>query len=98
MGVSILVHGWPLNKDLFCLSMHIFSRSSSFVVYLIGTTALHNELEECVANFVGKPAALVFGMGYVTNSAILPVLMEKVCECFVRVSCWHIKDILMIID
>ncbi|XP_009378026.2 long chain base biosynthesis protein 2a [Pyrus x bretschneideri] len=42
-----------------------------------GTTNLHNELEECVANFVGKPAAIVFGMGYVTNSAILPVLMGK---------------------
>ncbi|KAI9120625.1 hypothetical protein K1719_007658 [Acacia pycnantha] len=41
------------------------------------TTALHNELETCVANFVGKPAAIVFGMGYVTNSAILPVLMGK---------------------
>ncbi|KAG5234313.1 long chain base biosynthesis protein [Salix suchowensis] len=42
-----------------------------------GTTTLHNELEECVANFVGKPAAIVFGMGYVTNSAILPVLIGK---------------------
>ncbi|KAB2610706.1 long chain base biosynthesis protein 2a-like [Pyrus ussuriensis x Pyrus communis] len=42
-----------------------------------GTMDLHNELEECVANFVGKPAAIVFGMGYVTNSAILPVLMGK---------------------
>ena len=31
-----------------------------------------------MANFVGKPAALVFGMGYVTNSAILPVLIGKV--------------------
>uniref|UniRef100_A0A6N2KUX3 serine C-palmitoyltransferase n=1 Tax=Salix viminalis TaxID=40686 RepID=A0A6N2KUX3_SALVM len=35
-----------------------------------GTTTLHNELEERVANFVGKPAAIVFGMGYVSNSAI----------------------------
>ncbi|OAY52541.1 long chain base biosynthesis protein 2a isoform X1 [Manihot esculenta] len=42
-----------------------------------GTTALHNELEKCVAEFVGKPAAIVFGMGYVTNSAILPVLIGK---------------------
>ncbi|KAF8390720.1 hypothetical protein HHK36_025247 [Tetracentron sinense] len=42
-----------------------------------GTTVLHAELEECVANFVGKPAAIVFGMGYVTNSAILPVLIGK---------------------
>ncbi|KAL9454466.1 hypothetical protein AB3S75_009958 [Citrus x aurantiifolia] len=42
-----------------------------------GTLMVHNELEECVARFVGKPAAIVFGMGYVTNSAILPVLMRK---------------------
>ncbi|KAF4346279.1 hypothetical protein G4B88_018653 [Cannabis sativa] len=42
-----------------------------------GTTTLHVELEKCVADFVGKPAAIVFGMGYVTNSAILPVLMGK---------------------
>lgn len=39
---------------------------------------MHVELEECVADFVGKPAAIVFGMGYVTNSAILPVLIGKV--------------------
>ncbi|KAB2607120.1 long chain base biosynthesis protein 2a [Pyrus ussuriensis x Pyrus communis] len=45
--------------------------------YYPSTTDLHNELEECVANFVGKPAAIVFGMGYVTNSAVLPVLMWK---------------------
>ena len=43
-----------------------------------GTTVLHAELEECVAKFVGKPSALVFGMGYVTNSAIIPVLIGKV--------------------
>ncbi|KVH98122.1 hypothetical protein Ccrd_023668, partial [Cynara cardunculus var. scolymus] len=42
-----------------------------------GTTALHCELEDVVANFVRKPAALVTGMGYVTNSAILPVLIAK---------------------
>lgn len=47
--------------------------------FLSGTTSLHEELEKCVANFVGKPAAIVFGMGYVTNSAVLPVLMGKVC-------------------
>lgn len=47
--------------------------------FVSGTTVLHNELEEGVARFVGKPAAIVFGMGYVTNSAILPVLIGKVC-------------------
>ncbi|XP_059449074.1 long chain base biosynthesis protein 2a-like isoform X2 [Corylus avellana] len=42
-----------------------------------GTTVLHNQLEEYVANFVGKPAAIVFGMGFVTNSAIIPALIGK---------------------
>lgn len=45
-----------------------------------GTTSLHNELEECVASFVGKPAAVVFGMGYATNSSVLPVLIGKVAN------------------
>ncbi|RZC46652.1 hypothetical protein C5167_039601 [Papaver somniferum] len=42
-----------------------------------GTTTLHAELEECVASFVGKETAMVTGMGYVTNSAVLPVLIGK---------------------
>ncbi|KAK9072356.1 hypothetical protein SSX86_008790 [Deinandra increscens subsp. villosa] len=42
-----------------------------------GTTALHSELEEVVADFVRKPAAFVTGMGFVTNSAIIPVLIGK---------------------
>uniref|UniRef100_A0A2N9EHB6 Aminotransferase class I/classII large domain-containing protein n=1 Tax=Fagus sylvatica TaxID=28930 RepID=A0A2N9EHB6_FAGSY len=42
-----------------------------------GTTVLHKKLEKYVANFVGKPAAIVFGMGYVTNSSVLPVLIGK---------------------
>jgi 7-keto-8-aminopelargonate synthetase-like enzyme len=58
--------------------MHVSYQFSLIADFPIGTTALHNELEECVASFVRKPAALVFGMGYVTNSAILPVLMGKV--------------------
>ncbi|XP_077227405.1 long chain base biosynthesis protein 2a-like [Tasmannia lanceolata] len=42
-----------------------------------GTTTLHAELEESVAKFVGKPSAVCFGMGYVTNSAIIPALIGK---------------------
>lgn len=41
---------------------------------------MHVELEKCVADFLGKEDAIVFGMGYATNSAILPVLMGKVCQ------------------
>jgi serine palmitoyltransferase len=40
-----------------------------------GTTALHTELEERVARFVGKEAALVFTMGYGTNLTAIPALM-----------------------
>lgn len=62
-----------------------FSNISKFVrlieFYLIlGNTKLHTELEELVARFVGKPAAILFGMGYVTNSAIIPALVGKVCS------------------
>ena len=31
-----------------------------------------------MARFVGKPAALVFGMGFATNSMNIPALMGKV--------------------
>ena len=56
---------------------------------ILGNTKLHTELEELVARFVGKPAAILFGMGYVTNSAIIPVLIGKVCgeEIFIFVFC-----------
>ena len=39
---------------------------------------MHLELEEETARFVGKEAAVVFGMGYATNSAVIPALMGKV--------------------
>ena len=42
----------------------------------LGQTVVHEELEREVASFVGKPAALVFGMGFATNSLTLPVLMR----------------------
>ncbi len=42
-----------------------------------GTTATHKELERQVASFVGKEAAVVFGMGFQTNSTVLPRLVGK---------------------
>ncbi|URE34964.1 Serine palmitoyltransferase [Musa troglodytarum] len=42
-----------------------------------GTTKLHIELEELAARFVGKPTAITFGMGYVTNSSIIPALVGE---------------------
>jgi 7-keto-8-aminopelargonate synthetase-like enzyme len=36
------------------------------------------ELEKKIASYVGKPEAMVFGMGYATNSTTLPALAGKV--------------------
>lgn len=42
-----------------------------------GTLDLHNELETLVARFLGKPAAMAFGMGFATNSTNIPTLVGK---------------------
>ena len=47
-----------------------------------GTTKLHTELESLVAEFVGKEAALTFGMGFATNSTNIPILVGKVNNSF----------------
>ncbi|KAI8467764.1 MAG: pyridoxal phosphate-dependent transferase [Monoraphidium minutum] len=39
-----------------------------------GTTPLHLELEELVAEFLGVEAAITYGMGFATNSASIPAL------------------------
>ncbi|KAL5204419.1 hypothetical protein ABZP36_009290 [Zizania latifolia] len=58
-------------------SLKKYSPSTCSVRVDGGTTKLHTELEELVARFVGKPSAILFGMGYVTNSAIIPCLVGK---------------------
>lgn len=49
-------------------------------VNFTGTNVLHLELEELIAKFVGKPAAMVYGMGFATNSSTIPTLVGKVCS------------------
>ncbi|CAK9860774.1 unnamed protein product [Sphagnum jensenii] len=43
-----------------------------------GNTSLHEELEQAIANFVGKPAAMLYGMGFATNSTTIPTLVGNV--------------------
>jgi len=43
----------------------------------LGTLDIHVKLEELVARYLGKPAAIVTGMGFATNSTTLPVLVGK---------------------
>lgn len=42
-----------------------------------GTTRVHKQLEELVARFLGKDDAVVFNMGYATNSSGIPMLAGK---------------------
>jgi serine palmitoyltransferase len=42
-----------------------------------GCTAVLRELEQTVARFVGKPDAIVIGMGFATNSMIIPAIIGK---------------------
>lgn len=45
----------------------------------VGTSDLSVEVEELVASFVGKPASMVFSMGFVTNATTFPTLVGKGC-------------------
>ena len=46
-----------------------------------GMTTLHVELEELVAKFLDKPKAMIFNMGYGTNSSTIPALIGKGRSC-----------------
>jgi len=42
-----------------------------------GNTDIHKELEKQIAEFVGKESAMIFEMGYATNSTTIPALVKK---------------------
>lgn len=44
-----------------------------------GTSDLSVEVEDLIAKFVGKPASMVFSMGFVTNATAFPTLVGKGC-------------------
>lgn len=46
-----------------------------------GTTSIHRQLEQEVAEFIGHDDAIVFNMGYGTNSVTVPSFMGKVRAC-----------------
>ena len=45
----------------------------------VGNLMIHQKLEELVADFVGKEAAMVFSMGFATNSTMISALVEPGC-------------------
>jgi serine palmitoyltransferase len=44
-----------------------------------GTSDLVLDVEDKIAKFVGKPASMVFSMGFVTNASSFPALVSKGC-------------------
>lgn len=61
------------------LAMNTYGVSNCSRRTELGTCELHVQLEEMVARFVGKEAALTYGMGFATNSTNLPALVSKGC-------------------
>ncbi len=45
--------------------------------FMNGTLQIHNELEERLANFVGKEKALVFSTGYQTNLGAISAIVDR---------------------
>ncbi|CAN8008870.1 unnamed protein product [Ixodes pacificus] len=45
----------------------------------LGTLAIHQELEDLVARFLGVEACMTVGMGFATNSTNIPGLAQKGC-------------------
>lgn len=41
-----------------------------------GYSTLHRQMEQRIAKFIGKEDAICFGMGFVTNSSIIPAIAE----------------------
>jgi 8-amino-7-oxononanoate synthase len=58
-------------------AMHRFGTSNSGSYFLNGTLVLHRELEERLADFVGKEAALCFTTGYSTNLGAISALVGR---------------------
>jgi serine palmitoyltransferase len=62
-------------KDFVFEAFDHFSTSSCSTRLDCGTNVLHKQLEQKVADFVGKESSFVFNMGYGTNSTVIPALM-----------------------
>ncbi|DAZ92661.1 TPA: hypothetical protein N0F65_006470 [Lagenidium giganteum] len=64
------------SKDVF-EAVETYGLASSTPPMEYGTSDVHQKLERAVAEFIGKPAAFVYNMGYGTNATTIPALMGK---------------------
>lgn len=58
-------------------SVHQYGISMTSPRMSVGGSSLHKEAEERIAKFLGKESAMIFGMGYNTNSTTIPALCGK---------------------
>lgn len=67
----------PRVKEAALAAIERYGTTCSGSRYLNGTLTLHVELEEKLAEFMNKDAALVFSTGFMTNQGVLAPLMGK---------------------
>eukprot|EP00741_Cyanophora_paradoxa_P008201 tig00000025_g7936.t1 len=67
----------PRVKEEVIESLQKYSASTCSANMQAGHTEIHERMEKLVARFVGKPSALVLGMGFATNSTVIPALISK---------------------
>ncbi|MFN3345624.1 MAG: aminotransferase class I/II-fold pyridoxal phosphate-dependent enzyme, partial [Chloroherpetonaceae bacterium] len=67
----------PRVKEAAKKAIDKYGTSCSGSRYLTGTVNLHVELEEKLAEFMGKEACLLFSTGYQTGQGIIPTLVQR---------------------
>lgn len=67
--------GSIIEDDITVMKTHTPATTSSMLEG--GYTNVHRDLEKLIAEFVGKEAAMIFEMGYATNSTTIPALVKK---------------------
>jgi len=67
----------PKVKEAAVAALKKYGSSCSGSRYLTGTIPLHIELEEKLADFVGKDAALLFSTGYQTSQGVIQPLIKR---------------------
>ena len=79
----VLQHKLPSSSTLYTSSGRQDPHPTSCCRYRsvchAGTTAKHLEFDREVAAFVGCDDAITFGMGFATNSVVIPALVGKGC-------------------
>jgi hypothetical protein len=75
---TLLYYCRPSCSLSWCKDAFLYLQFQLWIAMFAGNTSLHEELEQAIANFVGKPAAMLYGMDFATNSTTIPTLVGNV--------------------